>query len=194
MGSGGLSQVEIEFDPAKDAANIAKHGISLARAAEFEVVDYEQLVRRGETRIQALGTIGGIFHSLTFVFRRNAVRAISLRRAHNEEVERMAKKNQGFQEGGQAAFNDEHVVFDDDNPEWTAERLARAHPASELPPEILAAFPKTLARLRGQQKAPTKIAVSLRLSPEVVDHFKAGGAGWQTRIDEALRQIVKKAG
>jgi uncharacterized DUF497 family protein len=29
--------VEIEFDPAKDAANIAKHGISLARAADLEV-------------------------------------------------------------------------------------------------------------------------------------------------------------
>ena len=92
------------------------------------------------------------------------------------------------------AFDEGEAVYDEDNPPWTAETWARARPASELPPEILAAFPKTLARLRGQQKAPTKIAVSLRLSPEVVDHFKAGGAGWQTRIDEALRQIVKKAG
>lgn len=86
----------------------------------------------------------------------------------------------------------EPAVFDEDNPPWTAEDWARARPASELPPEILAAFPKT--KLRGPQKAPTKVAVSLRLSPEVVRHFKAGGAGWQTRIDEALREIVKKAG
>jgi uncharacterized protein (DUF4415 family) len=50
-----------------------------------------------------------------------------------------------------------------------------------------------LARLRGQQKAPTKVAVSLRLSPEVVEHYKAGGPGWQTRIDDALKDIVKKA-
>lgn len=184
--------MKIEFDPAKDAANIEKHGISLARAGEIEVVDYEQLVRRGETRIQALGTIDGRLYSLTFVFRRNTVRAISLRRAHGWEVEEMAKKKQGLEEGGQAPF-DERVVFDDDNPEWTPERLARARPASELPPEILAFFPKTLVRLRGQQKSPTKVAVSLRLSPEVVDHYKAGGPGWQTRIDEALKDIVKKA-
>lgn len=182
--------MEIEFDPAKDAANIAKHGISLARATDFELIDFERLSRKGETRIQAIGTIGGEYYSLTFVFRRNVVRAISLRRAHSEEAERMSKKNRGFQEG-QAAFEDD-VVFDEDNPEWTAERLARAHPASELPPEILAAFPKT--KIRGPQKAPTKVPVSLRLSSDVVDHFKAGGPGWQTRIDDALKLAIKKAG
>ncbi len=66
--------MKIEFDPAKDAANIEKHGISLARATDLDVVDYEHPVRKGETRVQAIGTIGGQFYSLTFVFRRNAVR------------------------------------------------------------------------------------------------------------------------
>jgi uncharacterized protein (DUF4415 family) len=47
---------------------------------------------------------------------------------------------------------------------------------------------------RGSQKAPTKIPVSIRLSPEVVSHFKAKGPGWQSKIDDALRKIVKKAG
>jgi uncharacterized protein (DUF4415 family) len=45
---------------------------------------------------------------------------------------------------------------------------------------------------RGPQKAPTKKLVSLRLSPEVVEHFKASGPGWQTRIDSTLRQSIKK--
>ena len=45
---------------------------------------------------------------------------------------------------------------------------------------------------RGPQKAPTKKLVSLRLSPEVVEHFKASGPGWQTRIDNTLRQAIKK--
>jgi uncharacterized protein (DUF4415 family) len=45
---------------------------------------------------------------------------------------------------------------------------------------------------RGPQKAPTKKLVSLRLSPEVVDHFKSTGPGWQTRIDGALREAIKK--
>ena len=34
----------------------------------------------------------------------------------------------------------------------------------------------------------------IRLSPEVIDHFKAGGRGWQTRIDEALREWIGKRG
>jgi len=45
---------------------------------------------------------------------------------------------------------------------------------------------------RGPQKAPTKKLVSLRLSPEVIEHFKAGGPGWQTRIDGALLDTIRK--
>jgi uncharacterized protein (DUF4415 family) len=77
-------------------------------------------------------------------------------------------------------------VTDYDNPEWTAEDFAKARPASELPPHILAAFPRT----RGPQKASTKVPVSIRLSPEVIEHFKAGGPGWQSRIDDALKKAV----
>jgi uncharacterized protein (DUF4415 family) len=45
---------------------------------------------------------------------------------------------------------------------------------------------------RGPQRSPTKQAVSIRYSPEVLDYFKATGAGWQTRIDEALRDWVAR--
>ena len=45
---------------------------------------------------------------------------------------------------------------------------------------------------RGPQKAPTKKLVSMRLSAEVIEHFKATGPGWQTRIDEALLESIKK--
>jgi uncharacterized protein (DUF4415 family) len=34
--------------------------------------------------------------------------------------------------------------------------------------------------------------VSLRLSPEVIEHFKSTGSGWQSRIDETLRKAVKR--
>lgn len=77
-------------------------------------------------------------------------------------------------------------VFDKDSPEWTEEDFKRARPASELPPEILAAFPRT----RGPQKSPKKVPVSLRLSPDVIEHFKAGGPGWQSRIDDTLRKFA----
>jgi len=43
---------------------------------------------------------------------------------------------------------------------------------------------------RGKQKTPVKIPVSIRLSPDVVDHFKSGGEGWQTRLDEALKTYI----
>ena len=45
---------------------------------------------------------------------------------------------------------------------------------------------------RGPQKAPTKTLVSLRLSPDVINHFKATGRGWQTRIDGALLESIKR--
>lgn len=76
---------------------------------------------------------------------------------------------------------------DRDNPAWTAGDFERAKPAGELPAEILKAFPRT----RGAQKAPTKVPVSIRLSPEVVEHFKNGGRGWQARIDETLTKLVR---
>ncbi len=87
-------------------------------------------------------------------------------------------------------------VFDDDNPEWTKADFARAtkFPAGVRLKDLK---PAELARIvgkRGLQKAPTKIPVSIRLSPEVVNHFKGKGPGWQSRIDDALRKIVKKAG
>ena len=45
---------------------------------------------------------------------------------------------------------------------------------------------------RGPQKAPRKKLVSLRLPEEVIEHFKAGGPGWQTRIEKTLREAVKR--
>jgi uncharacterized protein (DUF4415 family) len=79
-------------------------------------------------------------------------------------------------------------VFDDDNPEWTDEDFARARPAADvLPPEVLAAFGKgRVGRPRGSDKEQ----VTLRLDKDVLDRFRAGGKGWQTRINEALRSSM----
>ena len=76
--------------------------------------------------------------------------------------------------------------IDKSNPEWTDEDFKKSKPASELPPEILAAFPRT----RGPQKQPKKIPVSIRLSPEVLEHFRATGPGWQSRIDAVLKKAA----
>lgn len=73
--------------------------------------------------------------------------------------------------------------------ELTAEDFAHFRPAHEvLPPTLLRKL-----GVRGPQKAPTKRLVSLRLSPEVLEHFKATGPGWQTRIDQTLKRAVARA-
>jgi uncharacterized protein (DUF4415 family) len=43
---------------------------------------------------------------------------------------------------------------------------------------------------RGPQAYPTKQLVSVRYSPEVLTFFKASGAGWQSRMDDVLKQWV----
>ncbi len=73
-----------------------------------------------------------------------------------------------------------------DNPEWTAEEMAKARPFAEVLPELAA----SARRVRGKQKAPTKQLVSLRLDRSVIDAFKAEGPGWQSRINEALKRAI----
>ncbi len=50
---------------------------------------------------------------------------------------------------------------------------------------------KLVRRGRPPSEAPKKL-VSLRLSREVIEHFKGGGPGWQTRINETLLDAVKR--
>ena len=45
----------------------------------------------------------------------------------------------------------------------------------------------------GRPKAMvTKQPVSIRLTPSVVEYFKSTGKGWQTRIDEVLKDYVEE--
>jgi uncharacterized protein (DUF4415 family) len=74
------------------------------------------------------------------------------------------------------------------NPEWTTADFAKAKPFAEVFPDLAA----SIRRGRGPNKAPTKTLVSLRLSPEVLEHFKSKGPGWQSRIDETLQKAVKR--
>lgn len=69
--------------------------------------------------------------------------------------------------------------------ELTRADFKRAKPLRDVMPD-LAAFGRTRAR-KGE---PTKQAVSVRLSPEVIAFFKAKGDGWQTRINDTLKAIV----
>lgn len=81
--------MEIEFDPAKDAINIEKHGISLSRAVDLEVQLFiDDSARFDEPRYRLYGLIDGKAHCLAAIDRGDRVRAISLRRVHAKEMRR----------------------------------------------------------------------------------------------------------
>jgi uncharacterized protein (DUF4415 family) len=42
----------------------------------------------------------------------------------------------------------------------------------------------------GRPRGSAKRAVSLRIDQAVIDHFRAAGPGWQTRMTEALRKAA----
>lgn len=75
-----------------------------------------------------------------------------------------------------------------DNRELTKADFANAKPFAKAFPDLAASIRKG----RGPNKSPTKKLVSLRLSPEVIEHFKSTGPRWQSRIDETLRKVVKR--
>jgi uncharacterized protein (DUF4415 family) len=81
----------------------------------------------------------------------------------------------------------EYGTPDEESPLWTDEDFARAIPFPELAKKMGWKVP-------GRPKAEvTKQPVSLRLDPEIIAHFKAGGEGWQTRINAVLSKHVKAA-
>lgn len=82
--------MQIEFDAAKDASNVAKHGISLTRARDMDMrrVLEDDRKEYGERRFRAFGFIDNVAHCLAFTLRGSTIRPISLRRAHSREMKR----------------------------------------------------------------------------------------------------------
>jgi uncharacterized protein (DUF4415 family) len=70
---------------------------------------------------------------------------------------------------------------DDDLPEITDDRLARAE---------LRIGERVIRRGR-PPSARAKQAIKLRLDPDVLKHFRSTGPGWQTRIDATLRRAAR---
>ena len=77
------------------------------------------------------------------------------------------------------------IANDPDAPELTDEQAATARPFAEAFPDLYAAW----KRRPGRPKAEvTKVPVKLRLDPDVIEGYRATGAGWQTRMNDVLRQ------
>ena len=63
--------------------------------------------------------------------------------------------------------------------------FARVHTPTDI------AVYKARGRPVGSTKDDTKQAVTVRYSPEVLVAFRATGAGWQTRMNDALREWLQ---
>ena len=82
--------MNIEFDAAKDEANVEKHGVSLALAAEIEWTDVlcapDSRRDYGELREIGFAVIAQRLYVVVFVQRGQMMRVISLRKANSREV------------------------------------------------------------------------------------------------------------
>jgi len=96
----------------------------------------------------------------------------------------MGKRQKSFKPGQGYTRQDWNDV---ESRELTDEEIAKAKPFADVFPELAASIRKG----RGPNKAPTKKLVSIRLSGQVIEAYKAKGPGWQSRIDQDLRRINK---
>jgi uncharacterized protein len=80
----------VDYDPAKEAINLSKHGVSLARWIDLDiaVAFVDDRYDYGEVRYRAYGYIDGVAYCLAFTNRNGKVRPISLRRVHTKEMKR----------------------------------------------------------------------------------------------------------
>jgi len=80
--------MDFEFDPAKSAANLRKHGIDFVGAqALWSDPDRLEIPARStdEPRTQVIGRIGDVVWSGFVTHRNDRIRIISVRRARDEE-------------------------------------------------------------------------------------------------------------
>ena len=80
--------------------------------------------------------------------------------------------------------------FDDDAPELTDAEIKELRPAREWFAEHGIPMPKPLGRPKA---AKTKVSVTMRLDEDVLDYFKRGGPGWQTRMNAVLAKEARGA-
>lgn len=87
-----MAVMEFEWDEEKDAANRAKHGVSLREAALLDWYNGQTRpdtrLDYGEDRIEMLAGLNGRLHLCIFTMRGAATRVISLRKANRREERR----------------------------------------------------------------------------------------------------------
>lgn len=93
------------------------------------------------------------------------------------------------------AFSRPQIVMPTVEEDKAITAAAKADPdAQPLTPSQLNSMVPVRA-LRGRPKlSNSKLLVSVRYSPEVLEYFKSTGAGWQSRMDSVLKDYVARRG
>jgi uncharacterized DUF497 family protein len=81
--------MEFEWDEAKRAASLAKHGLDFADVEHFDwaaaIILDDRRMDYGEDRFQAFAILDSVLHQVTFTRRGQALRIVSFRRASRKE-------------------------------------------------------------------------------------------------------------
>ncbi len=176
--------MRISFAPAKNAANIAN------RCLPFELVkqvDWGTALIEEDTR-KAYGEQG--FRMLGFI--ENGCMPLYLRRAmarctSSACAKPIHERSRDMQKRPNPA------LIDDENPEWTDADFARARPAVDVLPELFGEkTAKAMLKPRGRPPAEVvKERITIRFDADVLEAFRATGKGWQSRVNEAMRDWLR---
>ena len=175
------------FDPAKDAWNRTERGFGFDFAARiFDGPTLEAIDSRhdyGETRINALGAVvWWVFH-VTYT-QRGKTRHINLGPPRQQKgtppmADPKPKTLDRTDYAKIAATTEPDIrrhMTEDDTPEWTIADAGRAR----------------LVRRGRPPSASPKQTIALRLDADVLARLRASGRGWQSRVNQALREWLDR--
>jgi uncharacterized protein (DUF4415 family) len=179
--------MRIVWDERKRLANIAKHGFDFADLSEAFFID-SAIVAVQHGRYMAVGRLldGTIAIRLPRQRRHFGHLDAGCRRQGKGDADMIKPKiDKEFIAGKGFTREDWNAV---DSPVLTDAQIAGARPFADIFPEAAAEIRRNLGG-RPRSERP-KRPVSIRFDQDVIDYFKAGGEGWQSRMNEALRKVA----
>lgn len=85
-----------------------------------------------------------------------------------------------------ATIKPDPYLIDEENRPLTDKEIKELRPTRDILAELGIPMPKGRPRLETPKRQ-----VTLRLDEAVIEHFKKGGKGWQTRLNDTLAAAIK---
>lgn len=183
-----LIHMDLTFDPAKDAWNIANRGLSFMLAADM---DWDCALTRvdsrrdyNETRLVSLVPLDGRLFVVVHVTQGEAMRCESsafARQTTGRSISMSVKHKLIRNTPEEEAEIQRGIAADPDSYALTDAKM------SEMVP-----YPEFMKRQRGRPKLDKpKERVTLYIDYEVVSAFRSSGDGWQTKMNGVLVDWLK---